>query len=99
MAEESRAVRPASAVELRAECDATRARITRHVAEVESRLRAQVQSVIGSGQAPADSDTTGHLNVARLMSGLKSPGTMAMVVGAVVGYIAMRRWAPGRPNA
>jgi len=91
MAEKPSAVRSKSLVELRTEFDTTRARIAAHVNEIDARLRTQVHTVVGT-EHPLDlSDAASLLDVARLVNGLKGSSAIVVLVGAVAGFIAMRR--------
>ena len=78
MAEKPPTVTLQSPKDHRAAFDATRARITAQVDEIEARLRTRVHD-------------SGVLDSARLVNGLKGSAAVAVLAGAVAGFVAVRR--------
>jgi len=102
VAQRAAAVKPKSLVELRTDFDTTRARIATRVNEIEGRLRTQVDTVLAADHPPERSDSMSLLDAVRLVNRLKGSAAVVVLAGAVVGFVAMRRWAPRRsvePNA
>lgn len=95
MAEKPAEVTTKSLAERRTEFDATRARITAEVDELERRLRTQVHTAIGPGY-PEPSASMNVLDAARLINGLKGSAAVFALLGAVAGFAAIRRWGPRR---
>jgi hypothetical protein len=89
-------VRPKSPEELRAEFAATRTRIAAHVNEIEARLRTRVHTIAGAGNPPEVPGSPNLLDAVRLVNGLRGSAAAIVLAGAVAGFVAMRRWAPGR---
>lgn len=87
-------MKPQSPAELRAEFDATRARIDAHVNEIEERLRTRVNAVIDVESLPNTSSSLGLLEAMRLVGRLKGSTAVATFAGAAAGFFAMRRWGP-----
>jgi len=86
-----------SPAELRTGFDTTRARITTHVNEIEGRLRAHAHSILGE-PLPEPPPSMNLLDAVRLVNGLKGAPAVAVVAGAIAGFVTMRRWAPRRSN-
>ena len=95
MAEKPPAMKSRSAAELRAEFDATRARIAAQVDEIEARVRRPFAGIVGETSSSDLRDSPGSLDLVRLLSGLKGSTAIALV-GAVAGFAAMRRWSAQR---
>ena len=82
--------------QLRDACAATRARITAQVDEVEARLRTRIRTVVGTTAQDTGPARMGSLELLQAMNRVTGPAMTAMLLGAAIGYGAMRRFGPGR---
>jgi len=98
MGEDAATVTLPSPKQLREACATTRARIAAHVDEVEARLRERIEAVVGTNPNPpsAVSVKPGLLDLVRALHRLTGSGMTAMLVGAAVGYVALRPWTSRR---
>jgi hypothetical protein len=97
MGEDASTVTSPSPKQLREASARTRARITAHVDEVEARLRERVQAVVGTDAPRTAPAKPRAMALLRVLSRLTGPGVTAMLVGAAVGYFAVRPWTDRRP--
>jgi hypothetical protein len=96
MGEDASALTSPSPQQLREACARTRARITAHVDEVEARLRERVEAVVGTNAPSTAQAKPGAMELLRAMNRLTGPGVTATLVGAAVGYFAVRPWTGRR---
>ena len=96
MGEDASTVTSPSPKQLREACARTRARITAHVDEVEARLRGRLEAVVGTPAPRTAQARPGAMELLRVMNRLTGPGVTATLVGAAVGYFAVRPWTSRR---